>query len=124
MTPNGSSSSTIKWTARKVPATALRRADRPEQRNPPCKTQQVCPKAKLLTATCSAATEGHRLPVLSGSIGESPAATSLAPPGQRIRIRIINSAADTAFRIAPAGHSMIITHTDGYPVIHSEVAYG
>ncbi|PHO45517.1 oxidase, partial [Mycobacterium tuberculosis variant bovis] len=50
------------------------------------------------------------------------AATSFkAKPGQRIRIRIINSAADTAFRIALAGHSMTVTHTDGYPVIPTEV---
>ncbi|OSC39610.1 multicopper oxidase family protein [Mycobacterium decipiens] len=50
------------------------------------------------------------------------AATSFsAKPGQRIRIRIINSAADTAFRVALAGHSMTVTHTDGYPVVPTEV---
>src|SRR5207247_1416523 len=37
-------------------------------------------------------------------------------PGQRARIRFINAAADTAFRVALGGHQMTVTHTDGYPV--------
>ncbi|MEU0598474.1 multicopper oxidase family protein [Streptomyces sp. NPDC006393] len=39
-----------------------------------------------------------------------------AKPGDRIRLRIINAGADTAFRVALGGHKMTITHTDGYPV--------
>ena len=38
-----------------------------------------------------------------------------AKSGERIRLRIINSAADTIFNIALAGHTMTVTHTDGYP---------
>ena len=50
------------------------------------------------------------------------AATSFtAKPGQRIRIRLINAASDTAFRVALAGHVMTVTHTDGYPVVPREV---
>ena len=37
-------------------------------------------------------------------------------PGQRIRIRIINAAADTIFNVALDQHAMQITHTDGFPV--------
>lgn len=37
-------------------------------------------------------------------------------PGQRIRLRIVNAAADTAFRVAVGGHRMTVTHSDGYPV--------
>lgn len=50
--------------------------------------------------------------------GRIPAAPRIftAKPGQRIRIRIINAAADTAFRVALAGHSMTVTHTDGFPI--------
>ncbi|WP_328404832.1 multicopper oxidase family protein [Nocardia sp. NBC_00403] len=50
--------------------------------------------------------------------GRVPAAPSVfkASPGQRIRIRIINAAADTAFRVALAGHPMTVTHTDGFPI--------
>ncbi|MFF3465187.1 multicopper oxidase family protein [Streptomyces sp. NPDC002619] len=43
-----------------------------------------------------------------------------ARPGERIRLRIINAGADTAFRVALGGHTMTITHTDGYPVVHEE----
>lgn len=50
------------------------------------------------------------------------AATTLnAKPGQRIRIRLINSGSDTAFRVALAGHSMTVTHTDGFPVVPTQV---
>lgn len=55
--------------------------------------------------------------------GRIPAAPSTfdAKPGQRIRIRIINVGADTAFRVALAGHVMTVTHTDGYPVVPTNV---
>jgi FtsP/CotA-like multicopper oxidase with cupredoxin domain len=50
--------------------------------------------------------------------GRIPAAphTLTAKPGQRARIRIINAAADTLFRVALGGHTLTVTHTDGYPV--------
>ena len=55
--------------------------------------------------------------------GRVPAApqTFAAKPGQRVRIRFINAAADTAFRVALAGHTMTVTHTDGYPAVPHEV---
>ena len=37
--------------------------------------------------------------------------------GQRIRLRIINAGADTAFRVAVPGADLLLTHTDGYPVV-------
>lgn len=37
-------------------------------------------------------------------------------PGDRVRVRIINAAADTIFTVAVGGHRMTVTHTDGYPV--------
>ncbi|MGQ0631534.1 MAG: multicopper oxidase family protein [Sporichthyaceae bacterium] len=36
--------------------------------------------------------------------------------GERVRLRLMNIAADTGFLVAIAGHSMTITHTDGAPV--------
>lgn len=44
--------------------------------------------------------------------GRIPAAptTFTTRPGQRIRIRIINAASDTAFRVALAEHRMTVTH--------------
>ena len=55
--------------------------------------------------------------------GRIPSArtTFSAMPGQRIRIRIINAGADTAFRIALADHTMTVTHTDGYPIVPVDV---
>jgi FtsP/CotA-like multicopper oxidase with cupredoxin domain len=58
--------------------------------------------------------------VINGRIPAAPT-TFTAKPGQRIRIRIINAGSDTAFRVALAGHSMTVTHTDGYPVLPTEV---
>ena len=37
--------------------------------------------------------------------------------GQRIRLRVINAGADTAFRVAVPGTELDITHTDGFPVV-------
>jgi FtsP/CotA-like multicopper oxidase with cupredoxin domain len=55
--------------------------------------------------------------------GRIPAAATTfnAKPRQRIRIRFINTGSDTAFRVALAGHSMTVTHTDGYPVVPTQV---
>jgi FtsP/CotA-like multicopper oxidase with cupredoxin domain len=53
--------------------------------------------------------------LVNGRVRTAPR-TFTARPGQRARIRIINAAADTAFRVALGGHLMTVTHTDGYPV--------
>ena len=37
-------------------------------------------------------------------------------PGNRIRLRIINAAGDTAYRVGVPDRTMTITHTDGFPV--------
>ncbi|MHA7651844.1 multicopper oxidase family protein [Mycobacterium sp. ML4] len=58
--------------------------------------------------------------LINGRIPEA-ATTFDAQPRQRIRIRIINTASDTAFRVALAGHSMTVTHTDGFPVLPTQV---
>lgn len=41
--------------------------------------------------------------------------------GQRVRLRLMNPAADTVFRFAVAGHKLTVTHTDGQPVEPVEV---
>jgi multicopper oxidase len=50
--------------------------------------------------------------------GRVPAAPVVltGKPGQRARIRLVNAASDTAFRVALADHRLTVTHTDGYPV--------
>lgn len=58
--------------------------------------------------------------LINGRVPEAPT-TFAARPGQRVRIRIINAGADTAFRIALAGHTLTVTHTDGYPIVPTDV---
>lgn len=53
--------------------------------------------------------------LINGRIPASPE-TFTARPGQRARLRIINAAGDTAFRVALGGHQLGVTHTDGFPV--------
>jgi FtsP/CotA-like multicopper oxidase with cupredoxin domain len=54
--------------------------------------------------------------LINGRVRTAPR-TFAASPGQRARIRFINAGADTAFRVALGGHTMTVTHTDGYPVV-------
>jgi FtsP/CotA-like multicopper oxidase with cupredoxin domain len=58
--------------------------------------------------------------LINGRVPAAPT-TFTAKPGQRIRIRLINAGSDTAFRVALASHTMTVTHTDGYPVVPTEV---
>jgi len=53
--------------------------------------------------------------LLNGRPPEDPA-TLEARPGQRLRLRLVNAAADTAFRVALGGHRLQVTHSDGYPL--------
>ncbi len=53
--------------------------------------------------------------LINGRIGADPV-TITARPGQRIRLRIINAASDTAFRVAVGGHQLRVTHSDAFPV--------
>ena len=39
-----------------------------------------------------------------------------ARPGNKARLRFINSGGDTIFKVALGGHRMTVTHTDGFPV--------
>ena len=57
----------------------------------------------------------YPLYLANGRQARSPA-TVVARPGERVRLRIINAAADTAFRLALGGHRLTVTHADGFPV--------
>ncbi|GAB3442575.1 multicopper oxidase family protein [Phycicoccus ginsengisoli] len=50
--------------------------------------------------------------------GRVPAApvTLTGRSGQRVRLRVVNAASDTAFRVAVGGHLLTATHADGLPV--------
>ena len=44
-----------------------------------------------------------------------------ATAGQVIRLRIVNAAGDTAYRVGIPGLKLTLTHTDGFPVQHQDV---
>lgn len=50
--------------------------------------------------------------------GHSPdaPATYDGKPGQRLRLRLVNAGADTAFRVAVGGSGLTVVATDGFPV--------
>lgn len=58
--------------------------------------------------------------LINGKPPQDPT-TFTAKPGNRVRIRFINAGGDTAFRVALGGHTLTITHTDGFPVQPTEV---
>ncbi|MCQ9164161.1 multicopper oxidase family protein [Arthrobacter sp. STN4] len=47
--------------------------------------------------------------------------TFTAKAGERIRLRIINAAGDTAYRVGVPNQKLTLTHTDGFPVQHTDV---
>lgn len=57
----------------------------------------------------------HPLYLINGRVPADPIVWT-ATPGQRARIRFVNAAADTVFRVALGGHQMTVTHADGFPV--------
>jgi FtsP/CotA-like multicopper oxidase with cupredoxin domain len=60
---------------------------------------------------------GRAYPLLlvNGRPPEDPAVFE-ARAGDRVRLRVMNVAADTGFRFAIAGHRLTVTHCDGMPV--------
>ena len=57
--------------------------------------------------------------LINGRIGTDPV-TVQGMPGQRLRLRIINAGADTAFRVALGGHRLAVIQSDGFPVEPAE----
>ncbi|MFR0638512.1 multicopper oxidase family protein [Arthrobacter sp. LS16] len=57
--------------------------------------------------------------LFNGTTAEKPE-TFTAKPGERIRLRIINAAGDTAYRVGVPNQKLTVTHTDGFPVEHTE----
>ncbi|WUK44180.1 multicopper oxidase family protein [Nocardioides sp. NBC_00368] len=53
--------------------------------------------------------------LINGRVASSPDVLR-ARSGQRVRLRFINAAADTIFAVAVGGHSLSLTHADGFPV--------
>ncbi|MDJ0315591.1 multicopper oxidase family protein [Arthrobacter antibioticus] len=62
----------------------------------------------------------YPLHLFNGKDPENPE-TFTATPGEKIRLRIINAAGDTAYRVGVPGQQLTLTHTDGLPIKHTEV---
>ncbi|MGW9213905.1 multicopper oxidase family protein [Embleya sp. NPDC055664] len=75
--------------------------------------------AQLLRSTLLGGPGGHiAYPhyLINGRTAQTPTVFEEAP-GRRVRLRLINAGADTAFRVALGGHRLTVTHTDGFPVL-------
>lgn len=53
--------------------------------------------------------------LINGRVPEAPTEFRCRP-GQRVRVRLINAASDTVFKVALADHTMTVTHSDGHRV--------
>ncbi|MGC4939932.1 multicopper oxidase family protein [Kribbella sp. DT2] len=58
--------------------------------------------------------------LINGRLPKAPA-TIACNPRDRVRLRIINAAADTAYRFAIGEHRLTVTHADGFAVAPVEV---
>lgn len=56
----------------------------------------------------------HPFHLINGRMAEAPEVFN-SRPGRVVRFRVINAAADTAYRVALGGHRMTVTHADGFP---------
>ncbi|MCX4826281.1 multicopper oxidase family protein [Streptomyces sp. NBC_01142] len=98
------------------------RAPEPDDASP-SPQQQGKGHGRLMTGASSPLLGGHAGDVayphylINGRTPDDPTQFR-ARPGDRIRLRIINAGAETAFRVALGGHRMTITHSDGFPVHH------
>ncbi|MGB3683319.1 MAG: multicopper oxidase family protein [Rubrobacteraceae bacterium] len=57
----------------------------------------------------------YPLYLINGRTSEDPE-TLKVRRGEKLRLRLMNPAADTVFRVAVAGHRLTVTHADGLPV--------
>lgn len=53
--------------------------------------------------------------LINGKVPTDPASYDVRP-GERVRLRLINAGADTAFRVAAAGSRLTVVASDGFPV--------
>lgn len=57
--------------------------------------------------------------LINGRVSTDPRIADYQP-GRRIRLRIINAGGDTAFRVGIPGVPLLVTHSDGYPVMPTQ----
>ncbi len=80
-------------------------------------TMGAMPRSDLLGGDAGDVTYPYML--ANGRIARAPRSVR-TKPGQRLRLRLINAAADTAFRVGVPGTTMHVTQTDGFPVLPTQ----
>lgn len=81
----------------------------PEMRTPPGGETVTSPAERM------AGSVSYPFYLMNGRLPTAPE-TFTAKPGQRARVRLINAAGTTVFRVSLGGHRLTVTHTDGFPV--------
>ncbi|MFI6984327.1 multicopper oxidase family protein [Embleya sp. NPDC050154] len=71
-------------------------------------------RSRLLGGTAGHVDYPHYL--INGRTPQAPEEFTDSP-GRRIRLRLVNAGADTAFRVGLGDHRLTVTHTDGFPVL-------
>jgi FtsP/CotA-like multicopper oxidase with cupredoxin domain len=105
-------------TTYRVPLQAGEMADRSASWDYHLTSEMAAPPAgqpAIPAASRMADSVGYPFHLMNGRLPTAPE-TFTARPGQRARIRLINAAGTTVYRISLGGHPMTVTHTDGFPV--------
>jgi len=84
----------------------------------------VAPEAALALMRVSGGMMGGGGPAYAGYLlnGTTVPSRLAVTRGERVRLRLINAASATPFRVGLTGHTLIITHADGQPVAAVEVS--
>lgn len=84
----------------------------------------ITPEAALASIRGSGGMMGNGGPAYAGYLlnGTTVPSRLATTRGERVRLRLINAASATPFRVGLAGHTLIVTHADGQPVSPVEVS--
>ena len=82
------------------------------------------PEAALASLRTSGGMMGSSGPAYAGYLlnGTTVASRLAVTRGERVRLRLINAASATPFRVGLAGHTLTVTHADGQPVVPVDVS--
>ena len=84
----------------------------------------ITPEAALASMRVSGGMMGGGGPAYAGYLlnGTNVPTRFAVTRGERVRLRLINAASATPFRVGLTGHTLIVTHADGLPVAPVEVS--
>lgn len=84
----------------------------------------ITPEAALASMRVSGGMMGGGGPAYAGYLlnGTTVPSRFAVTRGERVRLQLINAASATPFRVGLTGHTLMVTHADGQPVIPVEVS--